>query len=199
MKRMIILILLLGGAGAVFYGWRSGGTQGNGTSDSAVSSQFVNPGTQTDSAQAGKLAQGVVRGGDEVALEGLGVQIGLGARQVQLQSGGGVFDRVHIGEKEKVRLTVNLGKTLAGKPILISAPNGGTLKRVGGGGLETLATGNDESLELEFWPTLGRGAYTVRVQHGGESQIIDLWAGDLPTLGEPGPKYVAGEFSEEVP
>jgi hypothetical protein len=199
MKRLIILIGLFVCAGAAFFGWRTGGVREDEVVDSGKGLRLGNGSAELGSSEVGIPGRGGEKVGPEVPLEGLGVRVKLQSGTLQLQSGGGVFDRVHIGEKEKIRLSVNLGRTVAGKPILISAPNGGTLKRVGGGSLEYVGNGKEESVELDFDPSLGRGAYTIRVQHGGESQIVDLWAGALPVLGEPGPKYVAGEFSEDVP
>jgi hypothetical protein len=119
-------------------------------------------------------------------------------QNITLTGEDGLFDRVMIDENEPVLFSVNLRNLKPGEPVFISAPNGGDLSRQGGG-LEFLATSTRQPVKLEFKPSIGRGAFTIRIQHGGESQIIDLWAGAPNPLGEPGPPYIPSQVSTEVP
>lgn len=152
-------------------------------------------------AKAGAISAGVAPVVDSARtpLRGFRGEMLLKGQQVPLQFADGLCDRIHIDENDAPRFSIRLGRISPNHPILISAPEGGSLRRVDGGPLQITASNAPEALQLEFQPTLGRGSYTIRVQNGGESQVIDLWAGALPVRGEPGPKYVAGEFSEEVP
>lgn len=88
-----------------------------------------------------------------------------------------------------VRISLNLANLEPGSEVAITAPNGGNLTRQSGP-LSFKATAATEPLVLDFDPVLGRGAYTIRIQHKGASQIIDLWSGPPNPLGQPGPAYV---------
>lgn len=117
---------------------------------------------------------------------------------ISLTGDDGIFDRVMIDESQPVQIGITLNQLRPGEKVFITAPNGGTLSREGGP-LEFSALSDKQSINLAFEPTIGRGAYTVRIQHAGESQIIDLWAGAPNPLGQPGPAYIPSQFSAEVP
>lgn len=119
-------------------------------------------------------------------------------QNISLTGDDGLFDRVMIDEKEPVQFSLSLKNLKQGEPILISAPNGGSLVREDGP-LEFPATATQQPIKLNFEPSIGRGAYTIRIQHAGESQIIDLWAGAPNPQGQPGPAYIPSQFSSEVP
>ena len=129
------------------------------------------------------------------ALEGTKGEITIEGKSQALRGSDGLFDRVYFPEKGSVRIAVDLANLELGSEVAITAPNGGNLKRAGGP-LHFKATGASESLVLDFDPVLGRGAYTIRIQNKGASQIIDLWAGPPNPLGEPGPAYVQQTSSE---
>lgn len=117
---------------------------------------------------------------------------------ISLTCDDGLFDRVMIDEQEPVILGVNLRNLKLGEPVIISAPNGGSLTRQGGS-LEFPATAAHQPIKLVFEPSIGRGAYTVRIQHAGESQTLDLWAGAPNPQGQPGAAYIPSQFSSQVP
>lgn len=117
---------------------------------------------------------------------------------ISLTGDDGVFDRVMIDESQPVHIGITLNQLRPGEKVFITAPNGGTLSREGGP-LDFSALSAKQSINLTFEPTIGRGAYTIRIQHAGESQIIDLWAGAPNPLGQPGPAYTPSQFSAEVP
>lgn len=202
MKRLLLSSLLLIGLLAAIWGWRSArhepitveGTGPSASSDldsSGKGAPLLRPLAAETAAQPASLPVPLV--GTAVSLRQAG------AAAVELTGSGGLFDRVLIQEKLPVTLSVKLGQLRPGAEVSITAPNGGQLRRPDGRPLKFDPSPDQDAVELEFEPTLGRGAYTIRVQQAGESQIIDLWAGDLPQRGEPGPSYTASEFSKEVP
>ena len=117
---------------------------------------------------------------------------------ITLTGDDGIFDRVMIDESQPVQIGITLNQLRPGEKVFITAPNGGTLSREGGP-LEFSAWSDKQSINLAFEPTIGRGAFTVRIQHAGESQIIDLWAGAPNPLGQAGPAYTPSQFSADVP
>lgn len=110
----------------------------------------------------------------------------------------GLFERVFIEIDEPIELSLNLRSLKPGKPVFVTATEGGRLERKDGP-LEFTPTSSTQKLDLDFTPSSGRGVYNIHILHGGESMIIDLWAGEINPLGKPGEKYVAPEFPVEVP
>jgi hypothetical protein len=124
-------------------------------------------------------------------LDGTSGEVTVAGKQHKLTGADGLFDRLYIPDKGPIQISLRLANLKPGEDLLITAPNGGKLARRGGGPLDFKASGTIEPLLLDFDPVLGRGVYTIRVQHGGASQVVDLWAGPPNPLGEPGPAYVA--------
>lgn len=125
-----------------------------------------------------------------VALANTSASLRSANRALALVLDDGIFERVMIQQDESVELVFQLNTLRPGEPIFITAPDGGSLKR-DDGSLEFIATSKKQKLNLTFKPSASRGAFTIRILHGGESLIVDLWAGAANPLGVAGEPYLA--------
>jgi hypothetical protein len=107
----------------------------------------------------------------------------------------GLSSRINVEVGEPLQISLNLKNLRPTEKIFLSVPHGGDLSRPNGEPLEFFPSATSEKLELDFNPSLGEGAFTISVVHGGETLIIDLWAGSINPLGEPGEPYVPAASS----
>jgi hypothetical protein len=102
----------------------------------------------------------------------------------------GLTDRINIEEGESLQFSFTLQNLRPGEQIQVCAPHGGDLFRPNAAPLVFSPASSSEKLVLDFKPSIGPGAYTISVTHGGETFIVDLWAGPINPLGQPGEKYI---------
>lgn len=102
----------------------------------------------------------------------------------------GISNRVDVDVSEPLQITLNLQNLRPTQQVSVSATHGGDIARADGSPLDFFPSASSEKLVLDFNPSLGRGAFTISVTHGGETIIVDMWAGEINPLGEPGEPYL---------
>lgn len=115
--------------------------------------------------------------------------VGVGKDATSLSGTPGSGMRVPLQANVTVPVRVRLPATEAGGLVRVTAPNGGKIERRNGR-LEFRADGRPVDLDLAFTPTLGNGAYTVMVSHGGDRLTYEFWVGPRAPQGQPGSVYV---------
>ena len=160
--------------------------------------QTTRPTMSTDSSAHEAPTAATPPDSETIALSGTSGSLRSSEKFIRLIQDDGLFDRVIIKQGEPVDISINLNSLLPGVPVFITAPDGGNLERQDGL-LEFTASKHSENLNLRFNPLTSRGAYTIHIQHGGESLIVDLWAGALNPRGEAGENYIAPVSIAETP
>lgn len=92
--------------------------------------------------------------------------------------------RINIEPNEKVRLDLHLAVNRG--VVLIEAPNGGMFN-AGKRHVEVDMAKNGPAVSFEFSAGPSPGRYTIEVTHGHTSRTFEMWAGQEPPRGKPGP------------
>jgi hypothetical protein len=92
--------------------------------------------------------------------------------------------RINIEPKETLRIDLDLA--VGTGVVRVVAPNGGAINS--GKALEVDMAKNGRSLGFDFTAGPNPGRYTVEVTHGNVTRTFEMWAGQEPPQGKPGPK-----------
>ena len=92
--------------------------------------------------------------------------------------------RINIEPNETIHLDLHLSVDRGIARVV--APNGGTFN-AGKKTVEVDTAKNGPVVSFDFSAGPSRGRYTVEITHGNSTRTFELWAGQEPPQGKPGP------------